>query len=137
MSNSGQQIILDDRSVPPEDRNASQTQQEFSLLPAYRGKDAWLMLAACFVMEMLVWAVWALPFSFGVFQDYYSKGDIIKGNQSSITLIGTIALGILYCIWSQSVHYPCTRNHGDFLEPTVPWLSCQPPHDPPMAAASS
>lgn len=29
--------------------------QEFSLPPVDGGKDAWLFLAACFVMEALVW----------------------------------------------------------------------------------
>ena len=29
--------------------------QEFSLPPVDSGKDAWLFLAACFVMEALIW----------------------------------------------------------------------------------
>lgn len=30
---------------------------EFSLPPVDRGKDAWLFLAACFVIEALVWGM--------------------------------------------------------------------------------
>lgn len=30
---------------------------EFSLPPVDSGKDAWLFLAACFVMEALIWGV--------------------------------------------------------------------------------
>lgn len=44
----------------PEDGRLRATQNrsgahEFSLPPADGGKDAWLFLAACFVVEALVW----------------------------------------------------------------------------------
>ena len=32
--------------------------QEFSLPPADGGKDAWLFLAGCFMVEALVWGRW-------------------------------------------------------------------------------
>lgn len=35
----------------------SSSLQEFSLPPVDRGKDAWLFLAACFVMEALIWGM--------------------------------------------------------------------------------
>lgn len=37
---------------------ATDDRQEFSLPPVDGGKDAWLFLTACFVMECLVWG-WA------------------------------------------------------------------------------
>jgi hypothetical protein len=37
------------------DRQESQERTEFSLPQADGGKDAWLFLAACFVVEALVW----------------------------------------------------------------------------------
>lgn len=33
------------------------TEQEFSLPPTDRGKDAWLFLAACWAVEALVWGM--------------------------------------------------------------------------------
>lgn len=35
--------------------NLAPYHHEFSLPPVDRGKDAWLFLAACFVVEALVW----------------------------------------------------------------------------------
>ncbi len=37
------------------------SQHEFSLPPTDRGKDAWLFLAAGFVVEALVWGQWEFP----------------------------------------------------------------------------
>ncbi|KAF4464344.1 hypothetical protein FALBO_8820 [Fusarium albosuccineum] len=56
------------------------------------GKDAWLFLAASFTVEALTWG---FPFAFGVFQDYYSTHAPFKGS-SSIAVIGTCAMGIMY-----------------------------------------
>ena len=36
-------------------RQQSVTQREFTLPPADRGKDAWLFLAGCFMVEALIW----------------------------------------------------------------------------------
>ncbi|KAF4635406.1 hypothetical protein G7Y89_g2692 [Cudoniella acicularis] len=68
---------------------------EFSLPQADGGKDAWLFLAACFVIEALVWG---FPFSFGVFQEYYSTHEPFASNPSGIAVIGTTATGIMYMI---------------------------------------
>ncbi|KAL6872158.1 MFS general substrate transporter [Trichoderma novae-zelandiae] len=65
---------------------------EFSLPPVDRGKDAWLFLAACFVLEALVWG---FPFSFGVFQDYYRTHEPFS-RSSKTAVIGTTAMGIMY-----------------------------------------
>lgn len=65
---------------------------ELSLPPVDGGKDAWMFLAASFVVEALVWG---FPFSFGVFQDYYSTHEPFKGS-SNIAVIGTCAMGIMY-----------------------------------------
>jgi hypothetical protein len=44
---------------PPiaEDHDPFRDVREFSLLPVDRGKDAWLFLAASFVMEALIWGM--------------------------------------------------------------------------------
>ncbi|KAK3944579.1 MFS monocarboxylate transporter [Diplogelasinospora grovesii] len=66
--------------------------QEFSLPPVDGGKNAWMFLAACFVLEM---CVWGFPFAFGVFQDYYTFHAPFAGSRD-IATIGTCAMGIMY-----------------------------------------
>jgi MFS family permease len=67
--------------------------QEISLPRADGGKDAWLFLAGCFCIEALVWG---FPFSFGIFQDYYSKHELFSADRSKIAIIGTTATGLMY-----------------------------------------
>lgn len=47
--NSDDTVVFRDDESPPDGTT------EFSLPPVDRGKDAWLFLAACFVLEALVW----------------------------------------------------------------------------------
>ncbi|KAM3540998.1 hypothetical protein ARSEF1564_006093 [Beauveria bassiana] len=72
--------------------DGSHGRHEFSLPPTDTGKDAWLFLLASFMMEAFVWG---FPFSFGVFQSYYSTHEPFAGS-SQIAVIGTCALGIMY-----------------------------------------
>ncbi|KAL8790614.1 MAG: hypothetical protein Q9213_000461 [Squamulea squamosa] len=74
-------------------RESSVTQREFTLPQADRGKDAWLFLAGCFMVEALIWG---FPFSFGVFQEYYSTHEPFKSKPSGIAVIGTSSTGIMY-----------------------------------------
>ncbi|PTB63779.1 MFS general substrate transporter [Trichoderma citrinoviride] len=74
-----------------------ETQQEdqhqgYSLPPVDTGKDAWLFLAACFVMEAMVWG---FPFAFGIFQEYYRTHEPFAGSTKT-AIIGTCAMGIMY-----------------------------------------
>ncbi|KAF7526428.1 hypothetical protein PCG10_004124 [Penicillium crustosum] len=62
------------------------------LPPMDGGMNAWLFLAACFVMEALVWG---FAFTFGVFQAYYSDMPQFK-DSGNIAVIGTCAMGIMY-----------------------------------------
>jgi hypothetical protein len=87
---------------------------EFSLPPADGGKDALLFLAAGFVVEALVWGqcnvfhseinsrspaialssanvLAGFPFSFGVFQEYYTTHEPFSDEPSGIAIIGTTA----------------------------------------------
>ncbi|KAF5680779.1 monocarboxylate transporter [Fusarium heterosporum] len=68
------------------------TNQTSSLPPVDGGRNAWLFLAAAFMVEALTWG---FPFAFGVFQDYYSTNAPFEGS-SSIAVIGTCAMGIMY-----------------------------------------
>lgn len=92
-------------SEPP----IEQHEFEFSLPPVDRGKDAWLFLAAAFIVEALVWG---FPFSFGVFQDYYSTHPPFAGSRN-IAVIGTCAMGIMYLdlpiIFAVMQRWPKTR----------------------------
>ncbi|KAF2963947.1 hypothetical protein GQX73_g9627 [Xylaria multiplex] len=65
---------------------------EFSLPPVDGGKDAWLFLAACFVVNALIWGY---TFSFGVFQDYYNQHEPFASS-GNIAVIGTTSTGLLY-----------------------------------------
>ncbi|KAI6081127.1 major facilitator superfamily domain-containing protein [Hypoxylon rubiginosum] len=79
--------------VTSEDYSEQQSsRQEFSLPPVDGGKAAWLFLAACWVVEALVWG---FAYSFGVFQDYYSANEPFAGS-GSIAAIGTTTSGIMY-----------------------------------------
>ncbi|KAI0184345.1 MFS monocarboxylate transporter [Xylaria flabelliformis] len=74
------------------DENDSMQRHEFSLPPVDGGKDAWLFLAAVFLVEALVWG---FPFSFGVFQSYYNSHEPFAGQQNT-AVIGTSAMGVMY-----------------------------------------
>ncbi|KAL8820163.1 MAG: hypothetical protein Q9223_001553 [Gallowayella weberi] len=74
----------------PSDANP---RREFTLPQADRGKDAWLFLAGCFMVEALIWG---FPFSFGVFQEYYSTHEPFRSKPSGLAVIGTSSTGIMY-----------------------------------------
>ncbi|KAA8650801.1 hypothetical protein EYZ11_007826 [Aspergillus tanneri] len=67
---------------------------ERQLPPIDGGKDAWLFLAACFVIEALIWG---FSFAFGIFQDYYSTHPPFAGSHN-IAVIGTCAMGVSYIL---------------------------------------
>ncbi|WPG99138.1 Hypothetical protein R9X50_00194900 [Acrodontium crateriforme] len=64
-----------------------------SLPPTDRGRAAWSFLAACFVVEAMVWG---FPFSFGTFQVYYASHEPFNKDISGIATIGTTATGLMY-----------------------------------------
>ncbi|KAJ5191407.1 MFS monocarboxylate transporter [Penicillium cinerascens] len=65
---------------------------EEKLPPQDGGIQAWLFLAACAMIEALVWG---LAFSFGVFQSYYRTQEAFKDSRM-VALIGTCATGVAY-----------------------------------------
>ncbi|KAF2714195.1 MFS general substrate transporter [Pleomassaria siparia CBS 279.74] len=71
---------------------ANDTQVGFSLPRADGGKDAWLFLMSCFMLEALIWG---FPSTYGVFQEYYSTHEPFAGS-SNIPVVGTCAMGIMY-----------------------------------------
>ncbi|KAF2180501.1 MFS general substrate transporter [Zopfia rhizophila CBS 207.26] len=71
---------------------AIESGEGFFLPPADGGKDAWLFLLACFMLEALIWG---FPASYGVFQEYYSTHEPFAGS-SNIAVVGACAMGIMY-----------------------------------------
>ncbi|XDG01063.1 hypothetical protein ABKA04_000678 [Annulohypoxylon sp. FPYF3050] len=62
--------------------------------PPDRGRHAWLFLwVGCFLMIGLTWG---FPFSYGVFQSYYSTHPPFSDHREGLPTVGTTALGILY-----------------------------------------
>ena len=57
------------------------------------GKDAWLALAGCFILEGLVWG---FPFAFGVFQRYLRAHAPFSKDPAGIAAISTTASGIMF-----------------------------------------
>ncbi|KAF4542177.1 Mfs monocarboxylate [Lasiodiplodia theobromae] len=57
------------------------------------GKTAWLVLAACSLIQV---PVWGFSIAFGIFQEYYSTAPGLVGDKSSVANIGTATTGILY-----------------------------------------
>ena len=85
---------LEANDVYPQSNNL-EDRTSFSLPPVDSGRPAWSFLAGAFFIEALVWG---FPFSFGVFQDYYSRTPPFDSphQKSRIAIIGTTALGIMY-----------------------------------------
>lgn len=89
-----------------QDHDHEQNQQ---LPPMDGGKDAWLFLAACFMIEALIWGKFqhltqsgtssrpnscpGFSFAYGIFQDYYSTHEPFQGS-SNIAIIGTCTMVI-------------------------------------------
>jgi MFS family permease len=86
-----------------------------SLPPVDGGRRAWIFLAACFMLEGVAWgrywssksiiyrtlidlisSIIGFPYSFGVFNRYYSSHSLFSGSSASVATIGTTATGVAY-----------------------------------------
>ncbi|XP_014553060.1 hypothetical protein COCVIDRAFT_40850 [Bipolaris victoriae FI3] len=74
------------------DNDAYHNEAAFSLPPTDGGKDAWLCLFGCFMLEAMIWG---FPSCYGVFQEYYATSDEFAG-QRNIAVVGACAMGIMY-----------------------------------------
>ncbi|KAJ5599292.1 hypothetical protein N7450_000359 [Penicillium hetheringtonii] len=66
-----------------------------TLPPADGGRAAWLMLASCCLIQLPVWGFSSV---FGVFQEFYSTHDVLKGNKADLATVGTTSTGLLYLL---------------------------------------
>ena len=105
--NGAQILPLENFEPPNSDTYNFSQRQQFSLPPVDGGRDAWLFLAAAFMVETLVWganpSLWfnedsiadshgtGFPFAYGVFQEYYSTHAPFAGSRN-IAVIGTCAM---------------------------------------------
>ena len=64
----------------------------FSLPPTDGGKDAWLCLFACFMLEAMIWG---FPSCYGVFQEYYATSHEFAG-QRNIAVVVACAMVFLH-----------------------------------------
>ncbi|KAJ5115214.1 hypothetical protein NUU61_000973 [Penicillium alfredii] len=72
--------------------NEDITINQHVLPPTDGGFHAWMFLAACTMIEALVWG---FAFAFGVFQSYYRASDKFE-DSNMVAVIGTCATGIAY-----------------------------------------
>ncbi|TVY65668.1 Fujikurins efflux protein, partial [Lachnellula suecica] len=73
-----------------------QTPQEIemrSLPPTDHGREAYLVLAGCTIIQA---PVWGYSLSFGVFQEYYTTHNNIQGSPGAIATVGTTLNGLMY-----------------------------------------
>jgi hypothetical protein len=88
----------------PEEQEMVGEIEQVSLPPTDRGKEAWLVLAGCSLIQIPVWGIKpnvervdncthvspGYSIAFGVFQEYYgSHPDELKGDSSNVAVIGT------------------------------------------------
>lgn len=63
-----------------------------NLPPIDRGTHAWTFLAACWLIEAMIWG---FPLAFGIFQSYYSTHPLFQHSEN-IPTVGTLATGVSY-----------------------------------------
>lgn len=117
--------------------------EAMALPPIDRGRKAYEFLAACFMLEALVWGLSAFvsslttnsnlqsadvkdlgfPFSYGVFQVHYRENPLFSSNLSGVAAIGTTQTGLMYfsAPFVAIVHqrWPQIRRPGMFVAAAV------------------
>ncbi|EXF75675.1 hypothetical protein CFIO01_04608 [Colletotrichum fioriniae PJ7] len=93
-------INLPDRTLTvshaTEQQESENEIEQAQLPPADTGKEAWLVLLGCSLIQI---PVWGYSLAFGVFQEYYgSHPDKLEGDTSNVAVIGTTMTGIMYLI---------------------------------------
>ena len=118
---------VDTIHLDPIDEGAAERAAQ-ALPPVDGGRDAWIALASCFVLEALVWGLVAVaipmnhsqianeaprfPFCYGIFQSYYLTHEpFMNHNPAGIAAISTTASAIMY-LSSPLVAVACQRYPG-------------------------
>ncbi|TAQ88874.1 hypothetical protein B7494_g2809 [Chlorociboria aeruginascens] len=83
-----------------------------SLPPTDHGRQAYLVLAACTLIQA---PIWGFSLSFGVFQEYYSSNATFSSSPGSIAIVGTTLNGLMYLMMPVSftllTRYPYIRPY--------------------------
>ncbi|RDW82711.1 MFS general substrate transporter-9 [Coleophoma cylindrospora] len=102
-------ITQDAENVPTEP--APLEVETRALPPADRGKEAYLVLAGCTIIQA---PVWGYSLAFGVFQEYYTTHEF-SGQAGSVATVGTTLNGIMYLMMPLSftflTRYPHLRRY--------------------------
>jgi len=77
-----------EHELPSHNFNPAPDDHERGIPRADGGIHAWLFLAACFMVEALVWG---FPFTFGLFQQYYSEHEPFA-SQGNVAVVGTCSM---------------------------------------------
>ncbi|PWY73629.1 MFS general substrate transporter [Aspergillus heteromorphus CBS 117.55] len=81
---------------PPSSRSSSRSElEQLPLPPVDQGKGAWLMLAACCVIQLPVWGYSLVS---GIFQEYFATHKDLQGSKGGLAMVGTTSTGILYLL---------------------------------------
>ncbi|PQE31439.1 hypothetical protein CJF32_00008061 [Rutstroemia sp. NJR-2017a WRK4] len=97
-----------------EAENATHTTEIESraLAPTDYGKQAYLVLAGCTVIQA---PVWGYSTAFGVFQEYYQTHNTLKGSHASVATVGTTLNGVIYLsmpiMFTALTRYPRLRPY--------------------------
>ncbi|KAK5120507.1 hypothetical protein LTR85_006162 [Meristemomyces frigidus] len=81
--------------IDSDEATSRQQHPHDALPPTDGGYQAWLLLAGCFIINVLVWG---FAFSFGVLQEYYMNNEPFASNSNGIPTIGTTATGLMYLL---------------------------------------
>jgi hypothetical protein len=113
------QMTLQQDDIPQASQDNAVVARNATKLPRTDGGwDAWLFLVGCFVFEALVWGISSLqkledqianllvgfPFSFGVFETYYSSKLPFSKHPNGIAMIGTFSSGGMYLVAPLTLH---------------------------------
>ncbi|KAH8680059.1 major facilitator superfamily domain-containing protein [Tricladium varicosporioides] len=83
-----------------------------TLPPTDCGKEAYLVLLGCTIIQA---PVWGYSLAFGVFQEYYTTHRGIKGSPGAIATVGTTLNGLMYLMMPFSftilTRYPRLRRY--------------------------
>lgn len=85
-------LLSDDEAVSDESSLHEYTEDGHELPPTDGGRHAWTFLAACWLVEAMIWG---FPLAFGIFQEHYASHPPFAGS-NSIPTIGTLATGMSY-----------------------------------------
>ncbi|TVY35591.1 Leporins efflux protein, partial [Lachnellula occidentalis] len=84
---------IDEAEISPTHNETVLGTEMRSLPPTDHGRDAYLVLAGCTIIQA---PVWGYSLSFGVFQEFYATHHNVVGSPSDIATVGSTLNGLMY-----------------------------------------